>query len=384
MEYIGTDPREGAILLATSTSASTTSFTFDGVFTSDYDFYFMDYYDVDQDVDNASVYWIWRNGGSDMTGTYYRSLFYGMPNSTVFNGYGFGSDTAYTSNDAQLKGGEANVTGGGAHGMSWLLPQTANRKLSKNLNQHLYSDGGVARTHFNVMGWLLDTATKADGLRIYPQSDNMSGTIRIYGLSKIKNSIKSINQSDRQSNFVQSSYIGNSAKTDGQGWIKVASITASSGNASIEFQNIFTSKYDIYKITLEDVRPVTDAQDLVFQYIDDTTADTNTYNSSYLGQGSTGASATTTAFNQTQAQILDTVGTNGTESGFGILYTAPMSTLTDKWLWGLTISENSSANTKSQVLSAYRDSTTAYSGIKFLFESGNVESGKITIYGRQT
>lgn len=383
MNYIGTDPREGAILLATSTSASTTSFTFDGVFTSDYDFYFMDYYNVDQDVNNASLYWIWRNGGSDMTGVYYRSLLYGMVDSTVFGGYGLASNTAYGSSN-QFKGLEATVTGGGAQGMSWLLPQTANRKLKKNLNNHLYSQSGTPRAHFNAMGWLHDTSTKADGLRIYPESSNMSGTIRIYGLSKIKNSIKSINQTNKQSNFVQSNYIGNSAKTDGQGWIKVASITATSGDASIEFQNIFTSKYDIYKITLEDVRPVTDAQDLVFQYINDTTADTGTYYSSYLGQGSTGASATTTAFNQTQAQILDTVGTNGTESGFGILYTAPMSTLTDKWLWGLTISENSSANTKSQVMSTYRDSTTAYSGIKFLFASGNVESGKITIYGRQT
>ncbi len=384
MNYIGTDPREGAVLLATSTSASTTSFTFDGVFTSDYDFYFMDYYDVDQDVNNASLYWTWRNGGSDMTGSYFRSLFYGMLDSTVFSGFGIASNTEYTSNDNQLKGPEATVTGGGLQGTTWLIPQTENRKLSKNLNQHLYSDSGTARSHFNVMGWLHDTSTKADGIRVFPQSDNMSGTFRIYGLSKIKNSIKSINQSDRQSNFVQSNYIGNSAKTDGQGWIKVASTTATSGDASIEFQNIFTSKYDTYKITLEDVRPVSDGQDLEFQYIDNTTADTNTYNSSYLGQGSTGASATTTAFNQSQAQILDTIGTNGTESGFGILYTTPMSTNTDKYLWGLTISENSSANTKSQVISTYRDSTTAYSGIKFLFASGNVEAGKITIYGRQT
>ena len=384
MNYLGTHPLEGAVLLATSTSASTTSFTFDGVFTSDYDFYFMDYYDVDQDVNNANLYWTWRNGGSDMTGSYFRSLFYGMLDSTAFSGYGIASNTEYTSNDNQLKGPEGTVTGGGLQGTAWLLPQTANRKLSKTSSQHLYNVSGTASPQWHTMGWLHDTSTKADGIRIFPQSDNMSGTFRIYGLNKQLNKIKSINQSDRQSNFVQSSYIGNSAKTDGQGWVKVASTTASSGDASIEFQNIFTSKYDTYKITLEDVRPVSDGQDLQFQYIDNTTADTNTYNSSYFAQGSTGASATTAAFNQSAVQILDSVGTNGTESGFGILYTTPMSTNTDKWLWGLTISENENANTYSQVLSTYRDSTTAYSGIKFLFASGNVEAGRITIYGRQT
>ena len=375
MNYIGTDPREGMALIAETTASNDSAVNFDGVFNNTYNHYFIEILDCDAGTDDVALEFTLRNGGSAISGSTKRGKWWGFTDTT-----GGSSATNGTSDDVHT--GVGNATGEGSFIRGWIVPYTANEKIVKFEAGLELADG----THqFSESNFSLSTATLCDGIGFEMSSGNINGgTFRIYGLNKQLNKIKSINQSDRQSNFVQSNYIGNSAKTDGQGWVKVASTTASSGDASIEFQNIFTSKYDTYKITLEDVRPVSDGQDLEFQYIDNTTADTNTYNSSYLGQGSTGASATTTAFNQSQAQILDTIGTNGTESGFGILYTTPMSTNTDKWLWGLTISENSSANTKSQVISTYRDSTTAYSGIKFLFASGNVEAGKITIYGRQT
>ena len=376
MNYIGTDPREGMVLLADTTASDDSALNFDGIFTNKYDIYFIDIYDLEAGTDDNALEFSLRASGSAI-GSTNRGKWWAWTDKT-------GGSSANNGTSDDVHTGVGNATGEGSFIRGWIVPYTANEKMLKFEAGLELADG----THqFSESNFLLSSATLCDGIGFEMSGGNIgSGKFRIYGLSKIPNSVKSINQSDRQSNFVTSNYIGDSNTTDGQGWILTAESTASDGVSSMEFQNCFSSKYDMYKITVEDMRPSTDKKNLLFQWLDDASAQSSVdYQTLYWYEDGLGETGTGLVENQTIAILSNNTGTDTRESATGTFYCNPMST-NDKWLIQRGIGQMSSdvdSRTRSWKSATSYASTTAFNGIKFLWSAGNFESGKVRIYGKQ-
>ena len=376
MNYIGTDPREGMVLLADTTASDDSALNFDGIFTNKYDIYFIDIYDLEAGTDDNALEFSLRASGSAI-GSTNRGKWWAWTDKT-------GGSSANNGTSDDVHTGVGNATGEGSFIRGWIVPYTANEKMLKFEAGLELADG----THqFSESNFLLSSATLCDGIGFEMSGGNIgSGKFRIYGLSKIPNSVKSINQSDRQSNFVTSNYIGDSNTTDGQGWILTAESTASDGVSSMECQNCFSSKYDMYKITVEDMRPSTDKKNLLFQWLDDASAQSSVdYQTLYWYEDGLGETGTGLVENQTIAILSNNTGTDTRESATGTFYCNPMST-NDKWLIQRGIGQMSSdddSRTRSWKSATSYASTTAFNGIKFLWSAGNFESGKVRIYGKQ-
>lgn len=84
---------------------------------------------------------------------------------------------------------------------------------------------------------------------------NMTGTLRVYGVPKHHkfHGMWNLQQSNHLMGHVDDGYIGNIPS--GQGWIKLASATASDGDTNLDFQSKFTAQYDTYKVILRDCKP---------------------------------------------------------------------------------------------------------------------------------
>ena len=377
MNYIGTAPREGMALIAETTASNDSAVNFDGVFNNTYNHYFIEILDCDAGTDDVALEFSLRNGGSAITGSTKRGKWWGFTDTT-----GGSSATNGTSDDVHT--GVGNATGEGSFIRGWIVPYTANEKIVKFEAGLELADG----THqFSESNFSLSTATLCDGIGFEMNSGNINGgTFRIYGLNKQLNKIKSINQANRTTNFVNSNYIGDSAKTDGQGWVLTAESTASDGDSNMEFQNCFSSEYDMYKITVEDFRPSTDKKNLFFYWMDDASAQTGTYQTLYWHEDSLGSTGVDLVENQNIAILSNNTGTDGRESATGTFYCNPMSSTINKWLIQRGIGQMSSDNesrTRSWKSATSYASTSAFNGIRFYWSAGNFESGKVRIYGKQ-
>ena len=376
MNYIGTDPREGMVLLADTTASDDSALNFDGIFTNKYDIYFIDIYDLEAGTDDNALEFSLRASGSAI-GSTNRGKWWAWTDKT-------GGSSANNGTSDDIHTGVGSASGEGSLIRGWIVPYTTNEKVCKFEAGLELADG----THqFSESNFLLSSATLCDGIGFEMSGGNIgSGKFRIYGLSKIPNSVKSINQSDRQSNFVTSNYIGDSNTTDGQGWGLITEATASDGASSMEFQECFSSKYDMYKITVEDMRPSTDKKNLLFQWLDDASAQSSVdYQTLYWYEDGLGETGTGLVENQTIAILSNNTGTDTRESATGTFYCNPMST-NDKWLIQRGIGQMSSdddSRTRSWKSATSYASTTAFNGIKFLWSAGNFESGKVRIYGKQ-
>ena len=376
MNYIGTRPQEGLVLLANSTISGVTSVAFDNVFSSAYDIYFFEVYDFEIGTDGNSLHFDFTADGAVISGTINQGAYYGYPE------YNFAYIPTYNNETNNLSNGNVgNAAGEGVWLFGWLVPQTANNKIM-GLDMAGTDVGGI--TQINIQGMALESATLCNGIDFKTDSGNMAGEFRIYGLGKRFNNLKSINQANRTTNFVESNYIGNSNKTDGQGWVLVTEATATDGDSAMEFQECFSSNHDLYKIVMEDMRPSTDNQDLSFQWMVDSTAQTGEYKQTSFGQDGMGQDSSSNDSNVTGSVIAELVGTNTRESATGMLYCNPQST-NAKTMVGRAISQMADGYTRAwHSHTDYTTKTTAYNGIKFIFASGNFESGTVRIYGRQS
>jgi hypothetical protein len=376
MKYLGTYPQEGLVLLANSTVSGVTSVAFDNVFSSAYDIYFFEIYDYEQATDGNSLFFDFTADGSVISGTINRGGIYDYP------GYNLGWIGTWNDTVAEISNGNVgNATGEGAFLWGWLVPQTANNKIMSLEMSGVDVGGG---TQHNIQGMALESATLCNGIDFKTDSGNMAGEFRFYGLGKRRNKLKSINQANRTTNFVSSHYMGASAKTDGQGWILVVEATATDDDSAMEFQECFNGKHDLYKIVMEDMRPKTDNQDLVFQWLVDSTAQTGTYTQTSFAQDGLGQDSSSNDGNVTGSVIVENVGTNTRESATGMLYCNPQST-NAKTMIGRAISQMADGYTRAwHSATDYTTKTTAYNGIKFLWASGNFETGTVRIYGRQS
>jgi len=380
MNYIGTRPQEGLVLLANSTVSGVTSVAFDNVFSSEYDIYFFEIYDYEQGIDGNSLFFDFTADGSVISGTINRGGFY------QYSEYDFAYLPTWNDTVAEISGtgNVGNASGEGVWLFGWIVPQTANNKMM-GLEVAGMDAGGIIQ--HNIQGMTLESATLCNGLDFKTDSGNMSGEFRIYGLGKRLNNLKSINQANRKTNFVESNYIGNSNKTDGQGWVLITEATASDGASSMEFQNCFSSKHDLYRIVAEDMRPSTDKKNLFFYWLVDSTPQTGTYNTAYWYQDGLGQSDSGQVGDQSIAILTNNTGTDTRESATSIFHCNPQSTnaksLIGKGI-GQMSSDNDSRTRTWHSISDYTTKTTAYNGIRFYWSSGNFESGTVRIYGRQS
>lgn len=162
------------------------------------------------------------------------------------------------------------------------------------------------------------------------------------------------------------------------------SATASS-SAALTFDGVFTSSYDAYRIDLIDIAPATDSVTLLFRWRD-------------AGSDVTGT-AHYTGFNYTTPILASSQGTLYVNSTSG--HPCPHTDLgnaagetTTLTVWALPRSTVRKAITFSGYYYNYLGSmigvpggmstlanTTAMSGFKLLYNSGNIASGKVRVYG---
>tara|TARA_R100001443_G_C3352428_1_gene177143 strand:+ start:357 stop:1478 length:1122 start_codon:yes stop_codon:yes gene_type:complete len=371
MNYLGTDTREGLVLLGQSNiSSNTAQVAFDGIFSGTYDVYYIEIYNLVAQSDDHAFEMQFTNGGSAISGTIKRSTRWAYTDTT-------GGSNATNGSSDDITTGLGNATGEHAFITGWIVPHTANEKLAKFELMHQLADG----TNIKIIpSFHLSSATLCDGLDFEMSTDNIaSGDFRIYGLAKEFNHIKSLNQATRNTNFVEDSYIG-SVPTGTNGWSHIITSTASDGDSAIELQNCFEN-YDLYKVTLHDMKPSTDNQDLSFQWLSDSTAQTGTYKSTRYFQDGLGQETTTLQENQGDSVLMDGLGTNAREGGVGTYYCNPNST-NDKYLFGRSAFKMADGYGRAWYTGTSYDSTSSFNGLKLVFASGNVESGSVSVYGR--
>tara|TARA_Y100000310_G_C20464028_1_gene706724 strand:- start:567 stop:923 length:357 start_codon:yes stop_codon:yes gene_type:complete len=116
----------------------------------------------------------------------------------------------------------------------------------------------------------------------------------------------------------------------------------------------------------------------------DSTAQTGEYKQTSFGQDGMGQDSSSNDSDVTGSVIAENVGSETRESATGMLYCNPQST-NAKTMIGQTITQMADGYTRAwHSHTDYTTKTTAYNGIKFIFASGNFESGTVRIYGRQS
>jgi hypothetical protein len=386
MNYIGTDPREGAVLVAsTDVTSDTSSITMTGIFEPEV-MYFINIMDYRPKNDDRTLMYRWLDsGGSAISHTNIqeggRYGYSGGAGST-----GAVSNTDRTGGYTNLTSGTGNASDEAGNAEMWCVPNTANEKMAFIMaNWHTGTDENYG-TIFTRGSRLNTSATRAEGIEFV--CDNNTGghqtnnvSIRVYSLGTTVNSVKSLNQTRNDVNYVESKYLGTSPK--GQGWVKVAEITATDGVSNMEFLGCFTDRFKRYVIVATDCRPSTDSKNLLFQYDVSNSLETGTYNSAFFSADANGGSGSGHADDQTVGLVLNNIGTNGNEAGHVIMWLDPRSTNTPKFLGYRSIGQMADTTTRYITGSVAYNSATQMTGINWYWSSGNFESGTIKIYGVQ-
>jgi len=381
MNYLGTHPLEGGTLVASSDiTSNTASVSLTGIFDPEV-MYFIDVMDFRPNNNQRSLQYRWLDDSGAISITnYHESGLYG------YSGGGGSTGNVYAANRSSyvnLVGGVGNASD--EHGMlqMWCVPNTANEKLAMMSGGYHTGDDEVYVGVF-VQGSRLNTsATRATGIEFVVDS-NTGGhqinnvSIRVYKLGTSVNPLKSLGHR-QEDNWVKSNYLGSSPK--GQGWAKVAEMTAADGDSALDFTNVFTSNYKRYVITGTDCRGQTDNKNLVFQYRDASGLNTSDYYSSFFNINANGNSNSGHVDDQTVGLVLNAVGTNNNEAGHFTCFLDPITSNTPKFMSYRSVTQLADTTTRyisGQV--AYNDGT-VMTGIKWYWTSGNWESGTIKIYG---
>ena len=268
MKYIGTHPLEGGTLVASSDiTSNTASVSLTGIFEPEV-MYFIHVMDFRPNNNQRSMQYRWLDDSGAISITnYHEGGRYG------FSGGGGSTGGTYAANRSayvNLVGGVGNASD--EHGMFelWCVPNTANEKMAMMHGAFHSGDDEVYTSNFVVGSRLNTSATRATGIEFVVDSNSgghqlNNATIRVYKLGTSVNPLKSLNHR-QEDNWVKSNYLGASPK--GQGWVKVAELTAADDDSALDFENCFTSKYKRYVITGTDCVPKTDNSHLNFQYRD--------------------------------------------------------------------------------------------------------------------
>ena len=382
MEYLGTHPLEGATLVASSdVTSNTSSITMTGIFESE-TMYFINIMDYRPKNDQRTLQYRWLDGSDNAISitNYHEGGRYGASggNGTTGNVY-----AANRSSYVNITSGTGNASD--EHGMAemWCVPNTSQEKMAYfSSSYHTGTDEDYGHK-FGIGSRLNTSATAAEGIEFVcdgntggHQINNVS--IRVYKLADKINPLRSTSRRHTD-NWVDSNYIGGAIK--GQGWAKVAQMTASDGDSALDFTDVFTSAYKRYVITGTDCRPATDQKNLIFQYRDAAGLNTGTYHSAFFSADTNGGTGSGHADDQTVGLVLNNIGTNGREAGNFIAYLDPITSNTPKFMHYRSYGQMQDATVRTIFGGVAYNDATVMTGIKWYWSSGNWESGTIKIYG---
>ena len=382
MKYIGTHPLEGGTLVASSDiTSNTASVSLTGIFEPEV-MYFIHVMDFRPNNNQRSMQYRWLDDSGAISITnYHEGGRYG------FSGGGGSTGGTYAANRSayvNLVGGVGNASD--EHGMFelWCVPNTANEKMAMMHGAFHTGDDEVYQS-LPVVGSRLNTsATRATGIEFVVDSNSgghqlNNATIRVYKLGTSVNRIKSLSDNPKD-NWVKSNYIGGAIK--GQGWVKVAELTAADDDSALDFENCFTSKYKRYVIVGTDCVPKTDNSHLNFQYRDASGLNSDVdYVSSWFGMYANGSTSSGGADDSTVGAVMYNTGSTSNEVGHFICFLDPITTNTPKIMMYRSINQNNATHTQYQTGNVNYNDATVMTGIKWLWSSGNWESGTIKIYG---
>jgi hypothetical protein len=388
MKYIGTDPREGAKVIASSDiSSATSTVTFDDIFDTN-SMYFMEVAHYLSSNDIGGTNYTWRASGGSDNGDTNRSTQYVSANSTRYGAsdsntldqYGYNSFAGNHSGDVS-----AYETGSVS---SFFVPNTTNEK-------YYWGEAIGWNPTTEMLSLQMNTsysdATAMDGIMLGDTINTINRMkTRIYKYPEHKPSVLSLKQTLPTVSYVEPKYIGQI--NSGKGLSHVATYTASGGESSIDFTDIFSNKYDRYYFYLTSCRPATDDTNLQAFWIqtDGTVESTTTdYYKGYRYMDSNGTSATGFNNNQNNPNLMYNVGTDNDECGHLYMWCDnpnPESSALGKALRFRSIHQRSSVTGRNEMTRFMTgvllfDETTIMGGIRFAWSSGNWETGRISIYG---
>jgi len=181
-KYLGEEQKGNPVLLGKDPiSSAVSSITFDGIFDDTFSEYWVTLYNVTMSTaSGVQVLFKWRNGGSDIAGTYYASY---MARGITENASSITSNASFTDYNAITNYDfGTDATRDSLNSVMYLFPRSANIKYN-------YSDSLFVidndETYFNKLWGQLDTATQMDGFSIYASSGNIaSGEVCVYGVKK--------------------------------------------------------------------------------------------------------------------------------------------------------------------------------------------------------
>ena len=382
MNYLGTHLLEGATLVASSDiTSNTSSVSLTGIFDPEvmYIINVMDFRPKN-DVSSLQYRWLDDSGAISIT-NYHEGGRYG------FSGGGGSTGNSYAANRAayvNLVGGVGNASD--EHGMFelWCVPNTANEKMAM-MHGAFHTGGDEVYQSLPVVGSRLNTsAPRATGIEFVVDSNSgghqlANATIRVYKLGTKVNPLRSLKHRQTD-NWVPSNYIGGAVK--GQGWAKIAEITAADGDSALDFTNVFTSSYKRYVIVGTDCVPDTDNKNLIFQYRDASGLNSDVdYVSSFFSADSNGSTSSGHSDDQTVGLVLNNIGNTGNEVGHFTCFLDPITTNTPKIMMYRSIAQMADTTTRYITGNVNYNDATVMTGIKWYWSSNNWESGTIKIYG---
>ncbi len=382
MQYMGTHPLEGGTLVASSDiTSNTSSVSLTGIFDPEV-MYIINVMDFRPNNNQRSLQYRWLDdSGSAISITnYHESGLYG------YSGGGGSTGNVYATNRSayvNLVGGVGSASD--EHGMlqMWCVPNTDNEKLAMMSGGYHTGDDEVYVGVFAQGSRLNTSATRATGIEFVVDS-NTGGhqinnvSIRVYKLGTKVNPIKTLKHRHTD-NWVASNYIGGAIK--GQGWAKVAEITAADGDSALDFTDVFTSNYKRYVITGTDCRPASDNQTLLFKYRDASGLNAGTYYASFHSSYANGETSQEHADDIEQSSPIRNIGTNGNEAGHFVSFLDPVTSNTPKFMSFRSVQQRADTTTRYLTGSIAYNDATVMTGINFYWVSGNWESGTIKIYG---
>lgn len=382
MNYLGTHLLEGATLVASSDiTSNTSSVSLTGIFDPEvmYIINVMDFRPKN-DVSSLQYRWLDDSGAISIT-NYHEGGRYG------FSGGGGSTGNSYAANRSayvNLVGGVGNASD--EHGMFelWCVPNSANEKMAM-MHGAFHTGGDEVYQSLPVVGSRLNTsATRATGIEFVVDSNSgghqlANATIRVYKLGTKVNPLRSLKHRQTD-NWVASNYIGGAVK--GQGWAKIAEITAADGDSALDFTNVFTSSYKRYVIVGTDCVPDTDNKNLIFQYRDASGLNSDVdYVSSFFSADSNGSTSSGHSDDQTVGLVLNNIGNTGNEVGHFTCFLDPITTNTPKIMMYRSIAQMADTTTRYITGNVNYNDATVMTGIKWYWSSNNWESGTIKIYG---
>ena len=197
-------------------------------------------------------------------------------------------------------------------------------------------------------------------------------------------------------NVGRSSGLIKAASVAGGSWTKIKELTASA-SATLSFVDgtsdvVFDSTYPIYVFKFINLHPATDSTVVKFQCSTDGGSNYNTTLTSTFFRAAHDEADSDTVFGYaTGADIAQgtgfqdlnvTVGTDNDQCAVGILTLyAPADTTHVKHFSFRGVNDNSGEYIADAFASGYFNTTSAIDAIQFKFASGNIDSGKIKMYG---